>query len=128
MALLNDRALIAMLHLCSRLNHTRVISKSECASLINIITLSRHKINNLVPALLIKFPGMCFRKSSLIPGIFNDGNLHAKTDPEIRNPILSGIFSCSDHSFNSSVSKTAGNDDPVYSPENLSYVFFRNIL
>ena len=44
---------------------------------------------------------------------FNDRELHTETQTKVRNLFLSCILNCGDHAFDTSVTKTARNEDSI---------------
>ena len=50
----NQTAAIASFHRCTRFNFARICSKAKRPTLIDIIALSRHKIDHLIRALFIE--------------------------------------------------------------------------
>lgn len=50
-------------------------------------------------------------KSANITSVLNDGNLHSKTDPEVRGIVGTSPLSCSDHPLGTSGAEPSGNED-----------------
>lgn len=57
-------------------------------------------------------------ESEDVPGKGNGCDLHAQTNAQVRNLMLSGIARRSNHAFNAAAAKAAGNDNAVDIREN----------
>ncbi|CDN42609.1 Uncharacterized protein BN871_BO_00110 [Paenibacillus sp. P22] len=63
-----------------------------------------------------------------VPGIFDDGNLHAETDAEERNALLARITDRRDLAFDSPVPEAAGHQNAVHALQRFSRIAVRQLL
>ena len=71
---------VTAFHDRARSDETGISTETEGAAFVYVITLPGHKIDYLVSALLIEFPGIRIRDSGHVAGKFNDGDLHSQAD------------------------------------------------
>ena len=63
-----------------------------------------------------------------MPGIFNDGDLHAQADAEIRHVVLPGVLCCQDHALDTTVAEAAGHQNAGAISQHPANVFRRQAL
>ena len=61
-------------------------------------------------------------------GEFNDGQLHAEAEAEVRDVVLAGVLDCDDHSLNAAVAEAAGDENSVDILEKERGCVIRDIL
>ena len=119
---------VATFHGCSLGNYARICAETECTSLVNVFTLTGYEVDNLVFTNLIKFTRVCIGNSTNVSCVFDNGNLHAETNSEIGDIVLSCILCGKNHTLNASAAESAGNDDSVKVFERILIGFLGELL
>ena len=127
-SLCNLRLPVAAAHGRLRRNDAGVTAEPERAALVNAVGLPVHEINDLVCAVGFKFSGMRIGKICHVPCVFDHRNLHAETDSEIRQTVLSRILCRRDHALNAARTESAGDQDTVRTGEHFRSIFRRDLL
>ena len=118
---------VAAFHRRPRCDHAGIRAQPERAALINFVTLSRHKINDLMRG-FGKLARIGVRDPRDVAGVFDHGDLHAEADAEIRDLRFARVFRRRDHPLNPAAAKPARNDNPVESGKRLRRVLARDRL
>ena len=84
MALGNAVCSVATLHRGSGLDLAGIRAQTQCTALVDIVALTGHEIDDLVFAKFVELARMRVGNAGHIPGIFNNGDLHAQANAEIR--------------------------------------------
>src|SRR5439155_539574 len=92
----------AILDRLHRASHARAFA-------VNLLPLLLEQRNNRVGCLRIEFCAICFFNSANVSGEFDRCDLHAKTKPQIRNPMLASVTRRFNFSFDAALSEPARN-------------------
>src|SRR2546430_5690929 len=76
---------------------------------VNLFPLLLEQRNDRVGCVRIEFGAICFFNSTNVSREFDRCDLHAKTKPEIRNPILASVTRRFNFSFDAALSESARN-------------------
>ena len=87
-----------------------------------------HEVDDTVAAVFGEFPAVGVMKPKNISCIFDDADLHAEADAQIRYIVLSRISAGSNHSLDSAVAETARNQNSVYASQHFIDIFIGNLL
>ena len=99
---------VATFHRSTHFDIAGISTKSKRTAFVDIIALTRHKVDNLVLTQLVKLTGVCVPHTENISRVFNHGNLHTEADAKIRDILFSCIFCRQDHTFDSTAAETSG--------------------
>ena len=105
-----------------------IATQPQRPSLVDLIALTWHEVNDLMRSLRGELTGVGIRDTEHMAGIFNDGDLHTKADAEVRNVVFPRILSGQNHAFDTTVTKSTGNDDAVKATKDSVFRFFCNGL
>lgn len=101
-------------------NHTGIASQTKSAALIHILTLTGHKVNDLMLAVSYEFTGVGILESQYISGKFDHCDLHTQTNTEVWNFLFSGESGRQDHPFYAAPAEATGNKDAIQSGQGFS--------
>ena len=121
-------AAVAALHGGAIRDDTGIAAQPQGASLVDVLALAGHEINDLMGALFVELAGVCIGHPGHIPGVLNDGNLHTKANSEEGQIVGPGVVCGGNHTCNAPVTEAAGNDDAVQSGKLHGYAFRGNAL
>src|SRR3989338_9119674 len=77
-------------------------------TLHELLLLLRHDIDDRVRSAFVYFGGGGSFEPRFIPRVFDDQELHAVTEAEVRDLPLAGVGNGRDDAFNSTLSESAG--------------------
>ena len=110
---------IAAFHRRSATYNAGICAEAQCASLVHIVTLSGHEVNDLMRAELVELAGIGIGNTEDIACVFNNGDLHTEADTEVRQSVLAGKPCRTNHTLNAASAEAAGNYDTVKPAEQL---------
>ncbi len=100
-----------------RIQHARILAKAHSAAHLLHVSLFRHNIDYGIRCFRIDFRRIGVFQPKHVSGEFNNSNLHAKADAEIRYTMRSGIICSLDLALNSPAAESAGHKDTVHISE-----------
>ena len=101
----------------------RIRAETERAALGNLVALAGHEVDNTVGGVLVKLAGVRADEMRGVARVFDDGNLHAEAEPQIRDLLFAGIPGREDHALNAAVAKAARHENAVHAAELFLNVF-----
>ena len=119
---------VATFHRSTHFDIAGISTKSKRTAFVDIIALTRHKVDNLVLTQLVKLTGVCVPHTENISRVFNHGNLHTEADAKIRDILFSCIFCRQDHTLDSTTAKSSGDENTVKTSQYFIGVFCRNFF
>ena len=103
-------------------------AETECSADVLDTIFVRHDMDERMSSLRILLSTIGIRVSENISCIFYDRELHAEAETEVRYTIFTGIADSGQHTVDTALSKSTGNNDSVYITEYLFYIFRSDIF
>lgn len=72
----------------------------------------RHEDNRRAFGVLVKFGGSCVRNIHLVSSPFDNCELEAKANSEVRLVVFASMLYGEEHTFDSAITKPSGHEDP----------------
>ena len=93
---------------------TRISAETEGDAQIGDSFFVRHNVNDRIGGHSAELITVSVGQSDDIAGKLYNSKLHTQTESQVRNFLFSGVADSTDHTFDTPVTKAAGNDDSIH--------------
>ena len=125
-ALVDVRGAVAARHLGIRRNLAGIAAEAQRAAHVDLARLVGHEVDDLVLPDLVELAGIRVLDAADVARVFDDGDLHAEADAEVRHIVLARILCREDHALDAAVTEPAGHEDAVAAGEHRRRVLRRD--
>ena len=126
-ALFDKGLAVTGIHRRSLLHLARIGAETHRASLDDAMLIG-HEIDDEMGAFLIEFAAVRVLIAEDMTGVFDDADLHAEANAEIRELMLSRILTGGDHPLDAPVAEAAGDEDAGAILENFRGILLREFI
>ena len=102
----------------------RIRAETERAALGNLVALAGHEVDDAIGGALVKLAGVRAFQMRGVARVFDDGDLHAETQSQIRDVLFAGVLRREDHALDAAVAEAARHENAAHAAELFFQILF----